>query len=124
MDNKNDLIDTVIKTETKKKRQDYMREYKKKQYMTKGEDIQEKNKAYYYKKKLNMSDEDLKKYIKKGFLKIHLNSKYLQYIDLSSEELLQLKRKTAGLMYESSVYKKIINPIIDNKVCVNFIICL
>ena len=66
----------------------------------------------------------LKKYIKKGFLKIHLNSKYLQYIDLSSEELLQLKRKTAGLMYESSVYKKIINPIIDNKVCVNFIRCL
>ena len=62
MDNKNDLIDTVIKTETKKKRQDYMREYKKKQYMTKGEDIKEKNKAYYYKKKLNMSEADLKKY--------------------------------------------------------------
>ena len=62
MDNKNDLIDTVIKTETKQNRQAYMREYKKKQYMTKGEDIKEKNKAYYYKKKLNMSDEDLKKY--------------------------------------------------------------
>ena len=62
MDNKNELIDTVIKTETKQNRQTYMREYKKKQYMTKGEDIKEKNKAYYYKKKLNMSDEDLKKY--------------------------------------------------------------
>ena len=30
--------------------------------METGEDIKEKNKAYYYKKKLNMSDEDLKKY--------------------------------------------------------------
>jgi hypothetical protein len=62
MDNKNDLKDTVIKTETKQNRQAYMREYKKKQYMTKGEDIKEKNKAYYYKKKLNMSEADLKKY--------------------------------------------------------------
>ena len=33
MDNKNDLIDTVIKTETKQSRQEYMREYKKKQYI-------------------------------------------------------------------------------------------
>ena len=64
MDNKNELIDsdTVIKLENKQTRQKYMREYKKKQYITKGEDIKEKNKAYYYKKKLNMSDEDLKKY--------------------------------------------------------------
>ena len=62
MDNKNDLKDTVIKTETKQNRQAYMREYKKKQYITKGADIKEKNKAYYYKKKLNMSEADLKKY--------------------------------------------------------------
>lgn len=62
MDNKNDLEDTVEKIETKQKRQEYMREYKKKQYIKKGDDIKEKNKAYYYKKKLNMSNDDLKKY--------------------------------------------------------------
>ena len=40
----------------------YMREYKRKQYKEKGEEIKEKNKAYYYKYKFNMTAEDMKKY--------------------------------------------------------------
>jgi hypothetical protein len=48
-----------LKTSDKTK---YMREYKRKQYQTKSEDIKNKNKAYYYKYKHNLSNEDMKKY--------------------------------------------------------------
>ena len=48
-----------LKTADKTK---YMREYKKKQYEKKGDIIKEKNKAYYYKYKFNISHDDLKKY--------------------------------------------------------------
>jgi hypothetical protein len=40
----------------------YMREYKRKQYKEKGEQIRQKNKAYYYKYKFNLSKEEMKKY--------------------------------------------------------------
>jgi hypothetical protein len=40
----------------------YMREYKRKQYQEKGDEIKAKNKAYYYKYKFNVSQEDLRKY--------------------------------------------------------------
>lgn len=40
----------------------YMREYKRKQYQEKGEEIKSKNKAYYYKYKHNLSNDDMKKY--------------------------------------------------------------
>jgi hypothetical protein len=40
----------------------YMREYKRKQYKEKGEEIREKNRAYYYKYKSNSSTDDMKKY--------------------------------------------------------------
>ena len=40
----------------------YMREYKRKQYQEKGDEIKEKNKAYYYKYKFDISAEELHKY--------------------------------------------------------------
>jgi hypothetical protein len=40
----------------------YMREYKRKQYKEQGTKIKEKNKAYYYKYKYNISSEELHKY--------------------------------------------------------------
>jgi hypothetical protein len=40
----------------------YMREYKRQQYKDKGDTIKEKNKAYYYKYKFNVSSDDLHKY--------------------------------------------------------------
>jgi hypothetical protein len=40
----------------------YMREYKRKQYQENREEIKEKNKAYYYKYKFHVSNDDLKKY--------------------------------------------------------------
>jgi hypothetical protein len=40
----------------------YMREYKRRQYKEKGDDIKEKNKAYYYKYKYNLSSEEMHKY--------------------------------------------------------------
>jgi hypothetical protein len=48
-----------LKTTDKTK---YMREYKRKQYQEKGEEIKNKNKAYYYKYKHHLSNEDMKKY--------------------------------------------------------------
>jgi hypothetical protein len=49
----------VLKTADKTK---YMREYKRKQYQEKGDEIKSKNKAYYYKYKHNLSGDDMKKY--------------------------------------------------------------
>lgn len=49
----------LLKTADKTK---YMREYKRKQYQEKADEIKNKNKAYYYKYKHNLSNEDMKKY--------------------------------------------------------------
>ena len=49
----------ILKTADKTK---YMRDYKRKQYQEKGDEIKNKNKAYYYKYKHNLSSEDMKKY--------------------------------------------------------------
>ena len=40
----------------------YMREYKRQQYAKKGEQMREKNKAYYYKYKYKLTGELMKKY--------------------------------------------------------------
>lgn len=48
-----------LKTADKTK---YMRDYKRKQYKEKGDEIKNKNKAYYYKYKHNLSSEDMKLY--------------------------------------------------------------
>lgn len=49
----------ILKTADKTK---YMREYKRRQYLNKGDEIKNKNKAYYYKYKHNLTSEDMKKY--------------------------------------------------------------
>lgn len=49
----------ILKTADRTK---YMREYKRKQYQEKCEEIKSKNKAYYYKYKHNLSNDDMKKY--------------------------------------------------------------
>ena len=61
MENPADNADqpVLLKTADKTK---YMRDYKRKQYQEKGEEIKSKNKAYYYKYKHNLSSEDMKKY--------------------------------------------------------------
>lgn len=48
-----------LKTADKTK---YMRDYKRKQYQEKGDEIKSKNKAYYYKYKHNLTTEDMKQY--------------------------------------------------------------
>lgn len=48
-----------LKTADKTK---YMREYKRKQYLNNPDDIRNKNKAYYYKNKYELSTDDLRKY--------------------------------------------------------------
>lgn len=59
----------------------------------------------------------------KLFLKIHLNSKYLntEMKLADNKKFIDLQRKTAGLIYENDVYRKIINPLIKNNICTNFI---
>ena len=59
----------------------------------------------------------------KLFLKIHLNSKFLKsdLIEIDGEKLIDMKRKITGLIYENDVYQKIINPLINNKICTNFV---
>jgi len=59
IENINNDYSNILKTTDKKK---YMREYKRKQYQEKGEEIKNKNKAYYYKYKHNLTSEDMKKY--------------------------------------------------------------
>ena len=46
----------------KTSRKEYMRNYKRKEYAEKGEEIRAKNKAYYCKYKNNLSTEQMKKY--------------------------------------------------------------
>ena len=45
-----------------KSRNEYMREYKKKEYKQKGTEIKNQKKRFYYKKKLNLSEEHILKY--------------------------------------------------------------
>lgn len=54
-----DLEDTENSDSKQKK---YMRDYKKKKYTENSTDIKNKNKAYYYKYKHNMSSQDMQKY--------------------------------------------------------------
>jgi hypothetical protein len=51
-----------IELPTKKDKTTYMREYKREQYKKNPEQIKEKNKAYYYKYKYNISVEEAHKY--------------------------------------------------------------
>lgn len=51
-----------IENERKEKRRTYMREYKRKQYADNASIIKDKNKAYYYKNKFQLPNEDMKKY--------------------------------------------------------------
>jgi hypothetical protein len=58
----NVIIETPVKVNKTADKTTYMREYKRNQYKEKGNEIKEKNKAYYYKYKFNVSQEDLHKY--------------------------------------------------------------
>lgn len=57
----NTIIDEPL-LQPKKDKTTYMREYKREQYKKNPEQIKEKNKAYYYKYKYNISVEDAHKY--------------------------------------------------------------
>jgi hypothetical protein len=52
----------IINETKKNKNKEYMKEWKKNQYKINGEFMREKNKAYYYKYKYNISSEELQKY--------------------------------------------------------------
>ena len=58
------MSEIVAETEEKKivDRKTYMREYKRKKYAENADIIKNKNKAYYYKSKFNLPNEDMKKY--------------------------------------------------------------
>ncbi len=60
---------------------------------------------------------------KKLFMKIHLNPKYLnpEMKIVDNKKFVDLQRKTAGLIYENDVYRKIINPLVNKNICTNFI---
>jgi hypothetical protein len=59
----------------------------------------------------------------KLFLKIHLNPTYLnpEMKVIDNKKFVDLQRKTAGLIYENDVYRKIIKPLINKNICTNFI---
>ena len=63
------------------------------------------------------------KNINKLFLKIHLNPKFLnsELLGIDEKKLFDMKRKIFGLIYETNVCQKIINPLINNKICINFV---
>jgi hypothetical protein len=83
-----DNIENQIKKEPIDKKT-YMREYKRKQFRENGDAIKEKNKAYYYKYKFNISTEDLKKY------DIHL-----PIVARIRKELEELKNKNPDIIKE------------------------
>ena len=58
------------------------------------------------------------KEIKKAFIKIFLNKNYLKKIKNPSSNL---KLAIDGLYYERNIYNKIITPLVDLKICQNFI---
>ena len=57
----NTIVDEPL-LQPKKDKTTYMREYKREQYKKNPKQIKEKNKAYYYKYKYNISVEDAHKY--------------------------------------------------------------
>ena len=57
----NNAIDQLL-VQSKKDKTTYMRQYKREQYKKNPEQIKEKNKAYYYKYKYNISVEEAHKY--------------------------------------------------------------
>lgn len=70
-------------------RREYMREYKRKQYKTNGEEIRANNKAYYYKTKYNLSAADLKRY-----------GKYLPLVTKVKQQLQELHDENPELLHE------------------------
>jgi hypothetical protein len=99
-------IQTDLKPEIEKKTADkktYMREYKRKQYALKGDDMKERNRAYYAASKYG-SGEDLKKYDKKVLpimLRIRKELDKLSEIDVTLlSEVMQLIRKCENDMKE------------------------
>jgi hypothetical protein len=73
---------TDIAEERRIKRQTYMREYKRKKYAEDADIIKDKNKAYYYKNKFNLSSDDMKKYD----ISLPNVAKARYYLDLLREE--------------------------------------
>jgi len=65
----------------------YMREYKRLQYKKKGDEIKEKNKAYYYKYKYNLSSDEMHKYDTLLPSVIRLK-KELEYLKLKKPEII------------------------------------
>ena len=55
--------------------------------------------------------------IKKGFLKIFVSPDSAKDVDMSIDNILNTK----ALQYEMRVYKDIITPLLDNKICPNFV---
>jgi len=53
------IAEPTLKTADKTK---YMRDYKRKKYKEKPDEMKSKNKAYYYKYKHNLSSDEMKKY--------------------------------------------------------------
>jgi hypothetical protein len=55
-------METTTSTDKKVDKTTYMREYKRKQYLEKGNEIKQKNKAYYYLHKYKLPLEEIHKY--------------------------------------------------------------
>jgi len=70
----------------------YMREYKRKQYLEKGDEIKAKNKAYYYKYKSNITAEDFKKF------------------DLHTPNVVRIRKELEALKEFPDIIKEILAP--------------
>jgi len=62
--------------------------------------------------------------IDKAFLKIFADKSIFNYIDKENNLYDDLDNAIDGLMYESNVYKLVITPLVDLKICPNFIRCI
>jgi len=89
METVEDVIVTPVKVNKTADKTTYMREYKRNQYKEKGDEIKEKNKAYYYKYKFNVSHEDLHKY-----------DTLLPNVVRLRNELEEIKRKNPAIIRE------------------------
>ena len=80
------------------KQRTYMREYMRNKYITDGAEMRAKNRAYYYKAKCGLSDEDLKTY------GTHLP--FIAKIRKSLDELIEADANKAKIFLDELTSKK------------------
>jgi hypothetical protein len=87
----------------------YMREYKKKEYQLKGDEIKFQKKRFYYKKKLNLTNDQIAKYeFTLPFVCIFLSS-ISDFVDTKPDQIQFFKD-----LFNEAINFKISNPDLKN----------